>query len=180
MADDAELRLEHRDARDGRGLSPDGQEHSVDEATKFVQIFIGDCHLTAANPRTSCGVHLTDVGREGCSNHLISLTVQQLIRAEAPSRQMQWLKAEGLNCPGYNTFRTAQYWRVTNAEIVASWRFAVDFVSAYDKTSPDKTVCGTVHSITSLFLGLDEISTYGVHGVFTTKKIQEALGVRAP
>lgn len=80
-------------------------------------------------------------------------------RAEALSRQTQWLKAKALNCPGYNAFRTAQHRSVTNTEIVASWRFAADFVSAYNKTSSDRMVCGTVHLITFLFLGLSQIST---------------------
>ncbi|KAF8835117.1 hypothetical protein BDN67DRAFT_1015822 [Paxillus ammoniavirescens] len=261
MAEDAELQLEHCDDRDGGGLSPDGQECSIDEMgdnRRSVQIFINNCRPTAANPQTSCGVRLTEVSHEGCGenqwhvgmgellqqlqrssgviegtspfrlaypdplneaysrcflrmqpgqqilkstpdlavlaitddgggNHFISLTVQQpqvtrsavpstavqpspsgsragtsLVvtaeRAEALSKQTQWLKAEALKCPDYNTFSTAQHRSVTNAEIVASWRFAADFVSAYNKTSSDRM---------------------GVHGAFNKKVIQEALGIRA-
>ncbi|KIK80674.1 hypothetical protein PAXRUDRAFT_225548 [Paxillus rubicundulus Ve08.2h10] len=29
---------------------------------------------------------------------------------------MQWLKAEALNHPGYNTFRTAQHWNVSSSD----------------------------------------------------------------
>ncbi|KIJ19322.1 hypothetical protein PAXINDRAFT_7816 [Paxillus involutus ATCC 200175] len=101
MTDDAELQLEHRDDRDGGELSPDGQEHPIDELgddRQFVQIFIDDCRPTAANPQTSCGVHLTEVGREGCSENQWHVGTGELL--QQLQRSSGAIEGTGESCCG--------------------------------------------------------------------------------
>lgn len=65
---------------------------------QFVQIFIDDCRPTAANPQTSCGVHLTEVGREGCSENQWHVGTGELL--QQLQRSSGAIEGTGESCCG--------------------------------------------------------------------------------
>jgi hypothetical protein len=54
-------------------------------------------------------------------------------KQDAKRRTIEWLKSELEKRPGYAEFRAGFYHVKHNPDVVQSWRFAVEFVEAYNK-----------------------------------------------